>query len=59
MKPETTPYIIPSYLEQKPRTKNNENVICAVLSLLNDLDEMELELIKRDIEKWQQYKKFT
>jgi hypothetical protein len=29
----------------------NENILCAVLALLKELDESGLELVKRDIEK--------
>jgi hypothetical protein len=29
----------------------NENILCAVLALLKELGESELELVKRDIEK--------
>jgi len=29
----------------------NENILCAVLALIKELSESELELIKRDIEK--------
>lgn len=49
--PSITPtYIPPTY--DLPRIRhNNENIVCAVLSLLKELDDMELELIKRDIEK--------
>jgi len=37
---------------------NNENIVCAVLSLLKELDDMELELIKRDIEKKIEVRRF-
>jgi hypothetical protein len=29
----------------------NENILCAVLALVKELDEIELELVKRDVEK--------
>ena len=32
-------------------THRNENILCAVLALIKELNENELELIKRDIEK--------
>jgi hypothetical protein len=32
-------------------THRNENILCAVLALVKELNESELELIKRDIEK--------
>jgi hypothetical protein len=32
-------------------THRNENLLCAVLALVKELNESELELIKRDIEK--------
>lgn len=31
--------------------QRNENILCAVLALLKELNESELELVKRDIEK--------
>ena len=35
----------------------NENILCAVLALLKELDESGLELVKRDIERKLQVKK--
>ena len=35
----------------------NENILCAVLALLKELDESGLELVKRDINKKLQTKK--
>jgi len=32
-------------------THRNENILCAVLALIKELNESELELIRRDIEK--------
>ena len=32
-------------------THRNENILCAVLALIKELNESELELIKRDIDK--------
>jgi hypothetical protein len=37
-------------------THRNENLLCAVLALIKELNESELELIKRDIEKKLQQK---
>ena len=38
--------VTPSNIEQR-----NENILCAVLALLKELGESELELVRRDIEK--------
>ena len=41
--------------QSPPKTKSsrykNENILCAVLALLKELEPNELELVKRDIEK--------
>ena len=34
-----------------PNNYRNENILCAVLALLKELDESGLELVKRDIER--------
>ena len=41
---------------QAQNTHRNENLLCAVLALIKELNESELELIKRDIEKKLQQK---
>ena len=37
--------------EYKSGEQRNENILCAVLALLKELDESGLELVKRDIER--------
>lgn len=37
--------------QQINNSHRNENILCAVLALIKELSESELELIKRDIEK--------
>lgn len=37
--------------QQINSSHRNENILCAVLALIKELSESELELIKRDIEK--------
>ena len=36
---------------QNQNAHRNENILCAVLALIKELNESELELIKRDIDK--------
>ena len=40
-----------SPVSKRPSRYKNENILCAVLALLKELEPNELELVKRDIEK--------
>jgi len=46
----------PSSVPQQSNSRN-ENILCAVLALLKELDESGLELVKRDIDRKLQGKK--
>jgi hypothetical protein len=46
-----------SQLSSNNNNYRNENILCAVLALLKELDESGLELVKRDIERKLQIKK--
>jgi len=52
----STPSPVPSKESGQPNYRN-ENILCAVLALLKELDESGLELVKRDIERKLQGKK--
>ncbi len=51
----STPSPVPK--ENGQQNYRNENILCAVLALLKELDESGLELVKRDIERKLQGKK--
>lgn len=53
-KREPSPYRehrVPSKPKKENKQEKNENILCAVLALLKELDENELELVKRDVER--------